>query len=69
MSVTDLEAVRKWKRIPKEIQQKLINNVFCRNCFTTTIVDYVIVNKEQGIVLQGKCKTCGGDVARMIEDE
>lgn len=68
MSVTNIEAMRKWKKIPKDIRQQLINNVFCSKCLATTIVDYTLHEEEEGISLQGKCKTCGQDVARLVED-
>jgi len=69
MSVIDFKAAQKWKKIPKNIQELLVNNVFCINCGMTTIVDYTIHNDKFGILLKGKCKKCGKDVARMIEDE
>lgn len=69
MSVIDFKAVKKWKKIPKEIQELLVNSVFCINCGVTTIVDYTIINDKFGVLLKGKCKKCGIDVARMVEDE
>jgi len=68
MSIVDLEAARKWKKFPKDLQKRFVNNVFCKNCFETTIVDYSIKSKEGGILLEGKCKACHEDVARFIED-
>ncbi|WP_026690256.1 hypothetical protein [Alteribacter aurantiacus] len=67
MSVTDLNAEKKWREIPKDIREKLISNVFCGSCFETTIVDYVIKDHSDGILLEGKCKTCGKAVARLVE--
>jgi hypothetical protein len=69
MSVTDFEAARKWAKIPKNIQQQLVNNVFCSDCGVTTIVEYTMHNDRFGILLKGKCKQCGNDVARYVEDE
>ncbi|MFC4025253.1 hypothetical protein ACFOUV_15765 [Oceanobacillus longus] len=68
MSVIDFEAARKWSKIPRDTQELLLNNVFCSNCFETTIVDYTLHNNENGVLLKGKCKKCGGDVARVVED-
>lgn len=68
MSVTDIEAMRKWKKVPKNIRLQLLSNVFCSKCLVTTIVDYTLHNEDEGVLLQGKCKTCGEDVARLIED-
>ena len=68
-SVTDIKAVKKWAKISPDIQQMLINNVFCSKCGVTTIVDYALHNDRFGVVLKGKCKKCGGDIARFVEDE
>ncbi|WP_067729934.1 hypothetical protein [Oceanobacillus damuensis] len=68
MSVIDFEAARKWSKVPKDIQEMLLNNVFCSQCLETTIVDYTLHNDEYGVLLKGKCKKCGEDVARLVED-
>ncbi|RJQ25135.1 hypothetical protein C4565_08920 [Candidatus Parcubacteria bacterium] len=68
MSIVDLQAVKKWNQIPKEMQNKLIDNVFCGKCGVTTITDYTMTNDKYGVLLEGKCKKCGGPVARLIED-
>jgi hypothetical protein len=62
-------ALEKWNAIPENIKKMLINNVFCRMCGVTTIIDFDIKNDELGIVLEGKCKKCGNEVARFIENE
>ena len=69
MSVTDIKAARKWNKIPKNIQERLVNNVFCSDCGVTTIVEYSMYNDKLGVLLKGKCKKCGREVARLIEDE
>ncbi len=66
---TEFKALKKWSSIPEDYQQRLINNVFCSKCGVTTIVDYSITADKYGILLKGKCKTCGNDVARLIENE
>jgi len=68
MSISDINAEKKWRKIPKEMRQRLLSNVFCPKCMETTIEDYSVFDDEHGILLQGKCKTCGGKVARLIED-
>lgn len=68
MSVSDINAERKWRQIPKEMRERLIRNVFCPTCFETTIVNYSVLDDQYGILLKGKCKTCGNDVARLVED-
>ena len=68
-NISDFEALKKWSSIPENLQQRLIDNVFCLNCGVTTIVDYSITADKFGILLKGKCKICGNAVARLIEDE
>lgn len=68
-NTTDFKALKKWSSIPEDIQHQLINNVFCSKCGVTTIVDYSITADKYGILLKGKCKICGSDVARLIENE
>ena len=69
MSVTDFEAVKKWAKISRHTQQLLLNNVLCSTCGVTTIVDYTLHKDKFGVLLKGKCKKCGSDVVRLVEDE
>jgi len=69
IDIKALKALQKWNKIPREFQQKIINNVFCRACMNTTIVDYEISYDKFGILLKGKCQKCGNNVARLVEDE
>ncbi len=68
VSVTDIRAMKKWNTIPKYMQARLLSNVFCSVCGVTTIVDFSMHNDKFGIAFKGKCKKCGKDVARLIED-
>ena len=68
MAIVDLKVAQKWNKIPKDIQEKHIDNVFCGKCGVTTIVDYSMSDDQLEILLQGKCKKCGEAVARLIED-
>lgn len=69
MSITEIKALQKWRKIPKHIQTKIIDNVFCENCLVTTIVDYSLHDDQLGIVLKGKCKKCGSHITRVVESE
>jgi len=69
MSVTDFKAAQKWSKLPKNIQVLLVNNVFCSSCGVTTIVKYTLHDDKFGVLLRGKCKKCGKDVARLVEDK
>lgn len=66
--VSDIKALQKWSKIPKNIQQRLLSNVFCRKCGETTITDYVFKDDKFGLKLKGKCIKCGSDVVRCLED-
>lgn len=62
------KAEEKWFSISEEIREKLLHNVRCPNCKDTVeIIEYLINGSDFGIILQGKCGTCGHDVARVIE--
>lgn len=61
-------ANKKWLSIPEEIRKKLERNVYCTNCCDVVqIVNYSVKDSPPGFALEGKCKKCGGDVARFIE--
>ncbi|OLS40748.1 hypothetical protein [Bacillus sp. MRMR6] len=62
------EANKKWLAIPVQIRKELERNVWCSNCCDVVqIVNFEVKESPPGIVLEGKCKNCGKDVARFIE--
>ncbi|WP_223702191.1 hypothetical protein [Sutcliffiella deserti] len=64
-----MDANKKWLSIPKEIRSQLRNNVFCAHCTDVATIDkFTIVDDQFGILLRGKCKKCGHEVARVVED-
>lgn len=67
MAVVDFEAIKKWAQLPKDMQARLVRNVFCLSCGVTMVVHYTIKNTEYGILLEGECKKCGKRIARLIE--
>ena len=69
MSKTDFSALQKWNKISKDMQRKILDNVFCSNCYVTTIVDYTMSDEKHGIVIRGKCKKCGKDIARVVDKD
>ncbi|MEH7886570.1 RQC-minor-1 family DNA-binding protein [Bacillus sp. JJ1609] len=63
-----VEANKKWLSIPADFRQMLIRNVFCGNCLDTVQIEkYIIKDFRDTIVLEGKCKKCGNNVARIID--
>lgn len=66
--VVSFSAYQKWRSIPADIRKKLEQNVWCSFCLdVVTIENYVVKESPPGIVLEGKCKKCGHEVARFIE--
>lgn len=68
MDVMDFKAAQKWNKIPKDIQKRILSNVFCPKCGVTTIVQYTFSNDKLGLLLKGACKKCGNEVRRFVED-
>ena len=59
-----------WESIPGSIRLKLLNNVWCTQCGEITAIGNVCGKVESGmLVLTGVCTRCGGEVARVIENE
>ncbi len=59
-----------WEAIPGNIRLKLLNNVWCTQCREMTGIGNVSGKVESGmLVLRGVFTRCGGEVARVIENE
>jgi hypothetical protein len=68
--VISIEAASKWMKIPQGHRDELLSNVWCGKCGdVVTIVDYTIKPDKFGVVLEGKCKNAGHQVARVVEIE
>jgi hypothetical protein len=67
----DFAAKKKWLSIAPELRKRIESNVFCAQCGCTTIqTGYRVESLPHGdIILKGKCKKCGAEVARMVEAE
>ena len=64
------QARKLWEAIPGDVRVKLFNNVGCVDCRKTTGICEVSGSVKKGmLVLTGKCTTCGGKVARVIEND
>ncbi|MBE0448310.1 MAG: hypothetical protein IBX64_09485 [Actinobacteria bacterium] len=64
------DAKKRWDKIPKWAQTKILDNVYCGKCMN--MVSIVLETaKIQGanLILRGKCKTCGHEVCRLVEPE
>ena len=59
-----------WKRIPENIREEILRNVWCSNCSdVVSVADYYIENDKFGLIIRGKCNVCGSEVARVVEKE
>ena len=67
-SVTEIEALREWKKIPERIRKLLLANAFCHNCGTTEFAPGYTLHMRHGCVLiEGRCAKCGAEVARLCD--
>jgi hypothetical protein len=66
--VISFSANKKWLSIPEETRTMLESNVWCGSCSdVVTIEKYIVEDSPNGIVLRGKCKKCGHEVARVVD--
>ena len=64
------KAKKIWEAIASDIQIKILNNVWCVHCRKGSSIGNLAGKIESGmLVLRGTCTKCGGDVARVIENE
>lgn len=67
-NVVSFSANKKWLALPLEIRRELERNVWCVNCIDVVqIENYTVKDFSTGMVLEGTCKKCGADVARVID--
>jgi fluoride ion exporter CrcB/FEX len=61
-------AYMRWNKIPKSVQMRILDTVWCGGCTTTTtlILESVKI-QQQDLILQGKCKACAHEVCRIVE--
>ena len=64
------DAMKQQNKIPSDIQNKLLSNVFCSHCKqAVTIVDFSAQVLDGNLLFAGKCKTCNNKVSRLIEND
>lgn len=63
------KAMNKWNKISSEVQLKILSNVFCSNCMKSVRVNIIDMrlDKEDNLIINGKCSICDTDVSRLIE--
>ncbi len=66
--ITEIEALREWKKIPEHIRNLLLASAFCRNCGTTEFAPGYTLRMRRGCVLvEGCCAKCGAEIARLCD--
>ena len=66
--VTEIEALREWRKIPEHIRRMLLANAFCRNCDTAEFAPGYTLRMCHGCVLiEGNCEKCGAEIARLCD--
>ena len=66
--VTEIEALREWKKIPEHIRKLPLANAFCHNCGTTEFAPGYTLSMRRGCVfIEGRCAECGAEVARLCD--
>ena len=64
------EALRRWKKVPKWAQKKILANVFCSKCLgSVTILLEKAEMRGKDLILRGKCQNCGKVICRVVEPE
>lgn len=64
------KAAAKWEALPEKEKAIILGSVWCSTCDKmTTITDIEFQTMDGGIILNGKCGTCGGLVGRYVEGE
>lgn len=66
--VTEIEALREWKKTPEHILKLLLANALCHNCGTTEFTPGYTLRKRHGCVpIEGRCAKCDAEVARLCD--
>ena len=57
-----------WGAIPTQARERLLKNVFCRNCRgSVEIIKFTGEERAGNLVLKDLCAKCGHAVARVVE--
>jgi hypothetical protein len=62
------QAAKRWRKIPKWAQEKILANVFCGKCLgSVTIILEKAEMRNKDLILTGTCKNCGKKICRVVE--
>ena len=66
--ITEIEALREWRKFPEHIRKLLLANAFCHNCGTTEFAPGYTLRMHHGrVLIEGRCAGCGAEVARLCD--
>lgn len=66
--VTEIEALREWRKFPEHIRKLLLANAFYHNCDTTEFAPgYTLRMRHGRVLVEGCCAKCGAEVARLCD--
>ena len=66
--VTEIEALREWRKIPEHIRKLLLASAFRHNCGTTEFAPSYTLRMRRGrVLIKGCCAKCGAEVARLCD--
>ena len=66
--VTEIEALREWRKIPEQIRKLLLANAFCHNCGTTEFAPgYTLRMRHGRVLVEDCCAKCRAEVARLCD--
>lgn len=66
--VTEIEALREWRKTPEHIRKLLLVNTFCHNCGTTEFApSYTLSMRHGRVLIEGCCAKCDAEVARLCD--
>jgi hypothetical protein len=66
---TNFSAELQWSALSAEVRERILDNVWCSHCRDAVrIVNYAVLSKPGGIILDGICATCGNRVRRFVEN-
>ena len=64
------QARKRWESVPNRVREKILESVWCVNCSMGTPMELRAGRMEdECVILDGTCRICGHDVARLIEPE
>ncbi len=62
------DARNRWNEIPEGRRKEILNSVWCTSCRAGMPMQlHQGVMSGRRLLLRGKCKKCGGEIARVIE--